>query len=301
VLFVVNEVSLMQLSFSTLACPNFTWHQTLEAAAQSGYDGVEIRMLEGETDLRKIADLARDRWPERRAELIRAGVEVCVLSSSIRFDHAAPADREAHQQMGRDYIDMALALGCRKIRVFGDVLHPEDSREAGLQRIADGLNRLADEGHRAGVEILLETHGDFTATPVLRELLARVQSPGFGLLWDTHHPWRFHGEPVAETWRAIGSLVRHTHWKDSVAERTRPLTEEEREAEARAKSINVGHRTAHYALYGEGEFPIRETVELLHGSGYDGWYSLEWEKAWHPELAGPEESLPGFVRVMRGL
>jgi sugar phosphate isomerase/epimerase len=291
----------VKLSFSTLACPQYTWRETLDAATRSGYDGVEIRMLEGETDLRRVADLAREHWPERRAELQRAGIEVCVLSSSIRFDHADPADRAAHLEMGRDYIEMALALGCRKIRVFGDVLPNDVSREAGLQRIADGLNQLADAGYRAGVEILLETHGDFTATPVLLELIARVQSPGFGLLWDTHHPWRFHGEPVAETWRLIGTLVRHTHWKDSVAERTRPLTEDERAAEARAKSINVGHRPAHYALYGEGEFPIRETVELLQQSGYDGWFSLEWEKAWHPELAGPEESLPGFVRVMRGL
>ena len=30
--------------------------------------------------------------------------------------------------------------------------------------------------------------------------------------------------------------------------------------------------------------------------GYPGYFSLEWEKKWHPELRAPEEEFPWFVK-----
>jgi sugar phosphate isomerase/epimerase len=57
-----------------------------------------------------------------------------------------------------------------------------------------------------------------------------------------------------------------------------------------------GHRPADYVLFGEGEFPAAECLRLLQQAGYDGWYSYEWEKAWHPEIADPDVALPPFAR-----
>jgi len=295
-----------RLCFSTLACPAWNWTEVLGAAAKHGYSGVEIRMLENETDLRKIAELRRDAWPERRADLERLGVRLHVLASSVRFDHADADQLEFHRAMCRDYIEMAAALGCPFIRVFGDFLSCDPpSRLKTLSQIACQLADLGAVAARSGVRLLLETHGDFTSTPAIRELTTcwsgndrMVFPPGTGLLWDTHHPWRFHDEPLAETWAAIGPHVWHTHWKDSVAESKRTLSAEEQAAEAQAKSINAGHRTAQYALFGQGEFPIDETLALLQHAGYTGWYSLEWEKAWHPQLDGPEVSLPQYAGEM---
>ena len=52
---------------------------------------------------------------------------------------------------------------------------------------------------------------------------------------------------------------------------------------------------------GQGEIPLRAIVESLLEDGYDGYFSLEWEKMWHPELAPLEEELPRFVSFMRGI
>lgn len=38
----------MKIAFQTLASPNWSWEQTLNAAAQLGYDGIELRGVEGE-------------------------------------------------------------------------------------------------------------------------------------------------------------------------------------------------------------------------------------------------------------
>ena len=42
------------MCFSTLACPTWTLSQVIEIAVSSGYDGVELRFLEGEDSLWKL-------------------------------------------------------------------------------------------------------------------------------------------------------------------------------------------------------------------------------------------------------
>lgn len=41
---------------------------------------------------------------------------------------------------------------------------------------------------------------------------------------------------------------------------------------------------------GAGEVPLEEQGELLQD--FSGWISLEWEKAWHPQIEPLEQALP---------
>ena len=52
-------------------------------------------------------------------------------------------------------------------------------------------------------------------------------------------------------------------------------------------------------LIGEGSIPIGDIVSTLLNDGYDGYFSLEWEKKWHPELPEIEEALKAYVSMMR--
>jgi sugar phosphate isomerase/epimerase len=54
----------------------------------------------------------------------------------------------------------------------------------------------------------------------------------------------------------------------------------------------------HYVLTGRGGVPVKRQVELLVEAGYAGYYSFEWEKAWHPELEEPEVAIADFARVV---
>ena len=56
---------------------------------------------------------------------------------------------------------------------------------------------------------------------------------------------------------------------------------------------------AHYVLTGRGGVPVKRQVELLVEAGYAGYYSFEWEKAWHPELEEPEVAIADFARVVK--
>jgi sugar phosphate isomerase/epimerase len=292
-----------RVCFSTLASLDWSWEEILERGPAYGYDGVEIRLIERETDLLSRPEFARDQLARRRAELEAARFQVCGLASSVRFDSPDPAERDSQIRTGLEYIRLARELGAKFVRVFGDVLPPDSpvAREQTLDAIARGLRILGDRGRDEGIDVVLETHGDFADSRLVAALLPRIQSDAVGVLWDTHHPWRFHGEPLAETFHRLQGRVRHTHWKDSVAVATREPTDEEAAAEALARSLMSGHRPANFSLMGHGEFPALECMRVLVASGYSGWFCYEWEKAWHPELAEPEIALPPFPAWIRRL
>jgi sugar phosphate isomerase/epimerase len=296
----------LRVSFSTLACPDWPWREIANHGAEYGYDGVEVRLIEGQTDLLARREFAEEAIAENLDLLESQGLSVCGLSSSVRFDYLEREEREADLAIGKLYIDLANRLGAGFVRVFGDVLpsvNEPAARHAVIRNIAAGLDALAaySELHNYGVDVLIETHGDFADSKLLLELLMHVRHPLVGVLWDTHHPWRFFGEPVAETYVRLKPWIRHTHWKDSIENEPQGQTATEAAAEAKARSINRGHRTASYVLFGEGEFPAAETMKLLHKGGYAGWFSLEWEKAWHPGLANPEIALPPFPDALLSL
>jgi sugar phosphate isomerase/epimerase len=295
----------LRICFSTLACPDWTWHDVLKHGPEYGYDGVEVRLLSRETNLPALSDLAPSQRPLRRRELQAAGFRVAGLASSVRFDAADVAARQKQIDTGRQYIDLAAALGAEFIRVFGDVLPPADmpaQRAVTMAQIGDALRALGEAAAPAGVQILLETHGDFSASPPAAEVMRLADHPNVGLVWDTHHPWRFFNETLTETWGRLRPWVRHTHWKDSVTipQPVQVSAAAESAAQA-AAALMSGHRHADYVLFLGGAFPARECLRLLLDGGYTGWHSLEWEKMWHPELMPPEIALPLFPPKLREL
>lgn len=293
----------LKISFSTLACPDWTWHDVVSRGPDYGYDGVEIRLLSRETDLLKIPDLQHGQWSARRSELNSSGFRVAGLASSVRFDSPLESERRQQLEIGRCYVDLCAALGGEFIRVFGDVLPaPGDpNRPSVIHQIADGLAALGDISASAGIHILLETHGDFSASLPCLQVMQQADHPFVGLVWDTHHPWRFHGESLVETWRQLRDWTRHTHWKDSVTLPDQPTTEAAAQAARAASQLMAGHQHADYVLFRGGEFPAVECLQLLLDANYHGWHSLEWEKMWHPELLAPEIALPLFPPKMREL
>jgi len=293
-------------AFSTLSCPNWSFHELVRHGTSYGFDGVEIRLLQRETDLLVHPDLQPSQLAARCRELDDAGFSVCGLSSSVCFHDPDARERDSQVDIGRRYLDMARALGADWIRVFGDVLHPTaggsipvdevtpEQRHTATAQVADGLQRLGEYARTLGLSVIIETHGDFADTTVMRETLDQVECPAVGVLWDTHHPWRFFGESLPQSFERLRPWIRHTHWKDSIV-RPRPtatgLTES---AAGAAHELMSGHRHSDYVLFRGGEFPALECMWLLRNTGYDGWFCYEWEKMWHPEIEDPETALPLF-------
>jgi sugar phosphate isomerase/epimerase len=264
-----------QLAFSTLGCPKWSWQQILDFASAHGFGAVELRGLMGQLDLPSLPEFAPDKISHRRAELARHKLRVACVSSSAEMHHA-DASRAKQLDDARRFIDLAHSLGAPNVRVFGNKL--EEPKQATIDRIASAMRELAQYAGPKNVTVILESHGDFTHSAVLKEILSKADSPHAALLWDAHHTFADGHEDPEFTYRELGQWIRHTHLKDS-------------------KLVN-GER--HYVLTGRGDVPVKKQMEVLSKGGYRGYYCFEWEKMWHPDIEEPEIAFADYAQVARG-
>ena len=103
----------MKIAFSTIGTPDWSWGQILERGTAYGFDGVEIRLLENETNLLVREEFQAGVLAKRREELDACGFRVCGLASNVRFDAPEPAVRAEQVEIGKAYIDLARELGAR--------------------------------------------------------------------------------------------------------------------------------------------------------------------------------------------
>jgi sugar phosphate isomerase/epimerase len=256
----------------------------LDFGAEHGYSAIELRGLDGEMDLAKRPEFSPAGVAESRRQLAEHGLRVVGLGASTNMHEPDAARRAAGLGEARRYIELAQAIGAPYVRVFGNNWVKGEAREATLARVAAGLHELGEHARPRGVTVLLESHGDFTDSPTLLEIMRRADSPAVALLWDAHHTFAFSHEDPDATARQLMPWVRHTHLKDS-----RPP----------AAPDPARPQDRRYVLTGEGEVPVRRQFEALARHGYRGYYSLEWEKRWHPEIEEPEVALAHYARVAR--
>jgi sugar phosphate isomerase/epimerase len=266
----------LPLCFSTLGCPQWEWKTILKNAAESGYAALELRGIRGEMDLTKSPVFQNARLDESLSDLKALDLQIVNLGASSKMHEPDATKRQAQLDEGKRFIDLAARLRVPYIRVFPDKLVEGESASTTMKRIAEGLRELGEYAKGSGVTVILESHGDFTTSSSLLEIMKAAEMPSVALLWDAHHTAVAGKEDPASTFRLLSRYVRHVHLKDS-----KPAGKESR-----------------YVLTGKGTVPVRQTVKVLVEGGYRGFYSFEWEKAWHPEIEEPEVAIPHFAKVM---
>lgn len=261
----------MRLCYSNLACPDWSFERTVEAVAAYGFDGLEIRLFDGEVVTPGTSIAARRR---AQAALSASGVAVAALDTSLSLREGRRPFLDGVAAMA----EIAAQWGAPLIRVFGGPLpsaHLE--REAALEEAGALLAQAAPVAGEHGVGIALETHDDFSSSHVVARAM-QMAGGAVGAVYDSHHPHRM-GEQPSEVLEVLGSHVWHVQAKDA---RRLP-----------------GEDSWQLVPLGEGEVPVREMVRLLSARGYQGWLSLEFEKKWHPELAPPELALRPQADLLR--
>lgn len=266
----------MKLSFSTLGCPEWRYERVLEEAKKDGFAGVEVRGILGEMKADKIPCFALGCQQEARHMAEAAGVKLIGFGSSASFHD--PEKLEGALADGRAAIDVAHALGMGFVRVFGDRIGPEGDETEIIARVAEGIRALCAYAAGTGVTVLQEVHGDFNLARRVLGVAEKVAMDNFGVLWDVAHSDKTYGDNWPEFYAAVRPLIKHVHVKDHV-----------READGVFRLCSTG----------EGDIPIIPILRTLEKDGYAGYVSLEWEKAWHPELPGAAEEFPRFAKYIR--
>jgi sugar phosphate isomerase/epimerase len=265
----------LPLGFSTLGCPTWPWPRILDFAAEHEFASVELRGIQTNMDLTKVPELAAEHIGEAKRQLRAHGLVVSCLGASAHMHEMDPVKHEAQLDEARRFIDLAQALGAPYVRVFGNEYVKDVPRADMLEHIAGALRGLGDYARGKDVTVIIESHGDFTDSPALLEILQKADSPNVALLWDAHHTFVSGKEQPEDTVRQLGRYIRHTHLKDSVAAGT----------------------DRRYVLTGTGEVPVKRQIAALAKTRYRGFYSFEWEKRWHAEIEEPEVAIAQYATV----
>ncbi len=185
-------------------------------------------------------------------------------------------ERQKNIDEAKRFIDLAQKLNCPNVRVFPNDFPDNQTHHETITLIVKGLKELGDYAGDKNVSVLLETHGKVVYTADLLNIMQQVAHPHVGLVWDAYNMWSVTKESPAKVYASLKNYIRHAHIKD-------------------AKLVNGKEE---YVFLGEGTSPIFEAVDLLAKNNYIGYYSFEWEKLWHPEIADSTTAIADYPKKM---
>jgi len=261
----------MKIAFSTLGCPDWDFETVVKRAKEYGYEGLEIRGILRQFDLTKVPEMT-DKAEQAKKLLQESGIAVACISASSRFSSQDEDNRKENVRSAKSHMDIAKNFKAPCVRVFGGNIPEGVERERCEDYMAESLRELGDYGAGIGVKVALETHDSFCLGKEIAAVLGKTNHPMVGSVWDVYHPLR-NGEPIEQTMRFLSGWVLHVHIKDGDFKK--------------------------HTLLGEGKVPTLDILKLLKDDGYNGYLSLEWEKAWIPDLPEPEEAFPQYGAKLR--
>jgi sugar phosphate isomerase/epimerase len=264
-------------TFSTLGCPEFSFEEIADLADSFDLNLLEVRAVSGRMDL---AVLLQERFGEASTMaswLKKRNLRIQSLDTSARLVAGSDESWEELLELAK----WADAINCPYLRVFDGGTKTREISEAELGQAVNKIGewRAYRDGHGLRADIIVETHNNLVTASSIRRLQEALGDEPLKILWDAHHTWRFGGEDPFATWKSIAPWVHHIHVKDS-----------------RTDSGESGGFA--YCHVGEGDFPFVRCVQTLEKEGYTGAVSLEWEKAWHPDLAPLEVALQRLFSVI---
>jgi sugar phosphate isomerase/epimerase len=263
----------VKLTFSTLACPNWSFPEMVGAASAHGIEGIDPRGVGHEIDVTRLPTFQEEL--DATLDLLhKHNLQLPCLNTSIAL--VAPASERWEMMLDEchRYAQLASRTRSSYLRIFGGAIPKNMSRDEGILLAHRHLKQLIKVCRPHGCQVVLETHDDWATSEQVLQLLSDFSPDDVGVLWDVEPPAR-QGEEPMETARRLAPYIHH---EDTVREDGQSIPR----------------------LLGEGELPLPRVIDALREIRYDRWICLETEKRWHPnEAPEPEESLPQFVSWVR--
>jgi sugar phosphate isomerase/epimerase len=266
----------MRFAFSTLACPHWDLPTICRKAREMGYDGVEVRAFFNEP-LLTASNIALSDPTKVRDLFAEQHQAIACLSTSIHYTGRRAADEQAAADLRRA-IDLATQVGCPMVRVADAQLRPGQARQAVVAALGAWLAPAADYAASKSVRIVVENQLSFRNARAMWLICEVLDHPAVALCWDILNATLV-GETPAVAIPLLNSRIGLVQVRDAWLRPTGAV----------------------YCPLGQGDVPVAETCNRLRGIGYDGWISFEYEKAWLPGLAEPEQSLPQALEALKDL
>lgn len=257
---------------STLGCPEWDTDTVVDRVASFGYDAIEWR---GGDEGTVRVDWTSARLAALRRRTAEARVGAIAVTAYPDFVAAEPLVRRRSVDHVVAHAELAAALGAPWVRIFPGIASDEPPRDVVLGRAVEGIGAALDATRGLDVGLAIEPHDDLVRASDVAPLLSAIADRRLGVVWDIGNAWAV-GEPPDTGFEAYRARIAWTQVKD-------------------------GHGSgADWRLcdLGEGDVPIARALELLAAAPAGDparsrpIVSLEWERAWHSELAPADVAFP---------
>ena len=265
------------VTFSTLACPNWTIQTVITKASEFGYDGIEWR---GGPQGHIQPSASAEQKATLREMCADAGLTVLAVTAYTSFVSDNAEERQSNVDEVRRYADLAAELGAHYVRVFLGELPTDTNPDAKIyENIIDCLSTAAEHALSVGVGVAIEPHDNFARSSTVAPILDQTRShSALRVIWDIGNAFAA-GEEPQEGFELLKDRLAYVQVKDG---------------KGRGEDWQL-------CSLGQGNVPLAQAFELLLANGYKGALSVEWEYAWHPELDPPEIALPAALRTVQQL
>ena len=264
----------MKIAFSTLGCPEWSWEDIYSMAKDTGFDGIELRGVEGEIRSYEAKPFLANEIDATQRKLEALHLEIPCISSSCCIKNESFFQKTKTD--GLASIDLASRLGTPYVRILGD-LEPFETLPVDEAYVVQAITGLSDYAEGKNVTLLIETNGVYADSAILRAMMQKVDRANVAVLWDIHHPARYKGEAPSATYLRLKPWIRYVHVKDSIQNDT----------------------GIQYKMTGEGDIPVREVLDLLLEEKFEGYVSLEWVKRWSKDIEDAAIVFPHFAHFMK--
>lgn len=268
------KISVSSYSYSQLGNSDF---ERIDLAGKMGFEGIEFAEI-NPGDKNKI-EYAK----ELRAYADKKGLEISNYAIGADFINR-DVDSEIERLKGE--VDIAEILGVKTMR-HDATIGPEAERfsktgfEKYLPVLAKGCKAVTEYAKTKGIKTSVENHGFYCQqSDRVEALVNAVNDDNFGWLVDIGNFLCADETPL----EAVNVGVKHiiyAHVKDFYfADKSVPTPE------GYFDTRDGNHLCG--SILGDGIVPVKECVELIKQSGYDGWVTLEYEGRETPLTAVPK-------------
>ena len=199
----------------------------------------------------------------------------------------------------KSIIDMANDLDCSSVRIWSGIdPEGEQSGEISYEYLVESLIIIGEYLESTAITANIENHPNTEATTALKtlNLVKNINSKNIGILYDPANLINLGDKNFIESFEIQKQYINHVHLKDLIVNES----EKPKVTVIGKNKYTVGRSTP--CLFGEGEIPWKELINLLKQNGYHNYISIEYEKRWHPEiLLDPEEALPIEIKKLQDL
>jgi sugar phosphate isomerase/epimerase len=198
---------------------NWDLAEMLKMAQATGFDGMEF-LMDFEQKHGFEWNTPEDQWGPLKERVGASGLEISSLTSCQTFHAADASDRAESVRRVERVIDIAKFMGCDHVRVLGDQVPNDDTRDTVIQNVAACLRELGQYAEPDGIKVSMEMHGSFSDPALSVRAVEAADQPNVGLVFNGQ--WRARdgswglpeGAPsiaplydaTAEYWTAV-----HTH------------------------------------------------------------------------------------------